>query len=70
VSWTAVFLKQRDGYVGFVEQLPAVSAHARTLSETRDMLVKLLAVVFDEERRRAEELIAGKEVVREPLYLG
>jgi hypothetical protein len=28
-------------------------------------LQKLAAVVFDEERREAEEMIAGKDVVRE-----
>ena len=35
------------------------------LDEARDTLQKLAAVVFDEERRGAEEMIAGKDVVRE-----
>jgi predicted RNase H-like HicB family nuclease len=48
---TAVFLKSGGGYVRFVEQLPGVNAHGRTLEEARDMLAKLMAIVFDEERR-------------------
>jgi hypothetical protein len=32
-------------------------------------LQKLAAVVFDEERRGAEEMIAGKDVVRESFFV-
>ena len=45
-----------------VRLLPALNM---TLDEARETLQKLAAVVFDEERREAEELIAGKDVVRE-----
>ena len=40
-----------------------------TLDEARETLQKLAAVVFDEERREAEELIAGKDVVRESFFV-
>ena len=43
----------------------AVNAGAEGLDEARETLQKLAAVVFDEERREAEEMIAGKDVVRE-----
>ena len=65
IAFTAVYLKATHGYVGFIEELPGVNSHGRTLDEARDTLQKLAAVVFDEERRGAEEMIAGKEVVRE-----
>ena len=42
-----------------------VDRPGRTLDEARDTLRKLAEVVFDEERRGAEEMIAGKDVVRE-----
>ena len=54
-----------NGYVGFIEELPGVNSHGRTLDEARDTLRKLAEVVFDEERRGVEEMIAGKDVVRE-----
>lgn len=69
ISLTAVFLRVNDGYVGFVEELPGVNSQGRTIEEARRLLQGLAAVVFDEERRTAEELIAGKDVVREPFVL-
>lgn len=65
VSFTAVYLKDKHGYTGFVEELPGVNSHGQTLQEARENLERLAAVVFDEERALSEELIAGKEVVRE-----
>jgi predicted RNase H-like HicB family nuclease len=65
LAFTAVYLKSNHGYVGFIEELPGVNSHGRTLDEARETLQRLAAVVFDEERREAEEMIAGKDVVRE-----
>ena len=65
LAFTAVYLKSNHGYIGFIEELPGVNSHGRTLDEARETLQKLAAVVFDEERREAEEMIAGKDVVRE-----
>jgi predicted RNase H-like HicB family nuclease len=69
IALTAVYLKARHGYVGFVEELPGVNAHGGTLQETRDALRRLVVVVFEEERRGAEELLAGREAVREDFYM-
>lgn len=69
LAFTAVYLKSPHGYVAFVEELPAVNSSGRTLEEARDMLHKVAAVVFDEERREAEELLSGKDVVRESFVL-
>ena len=69
MAFTAVYLKAREGYIGFVEELPGVNSEGRTLAEARANLARLAAVVFDEERAQAEELIAGKEVVREEFLV-
>jgi len=69
LAFTAVYLRSNHGYVGFIEELPGVNSHGRTLHEARETLQKLAAVVFDEERRGAEELIAGKDVVRESFLV-
>jgi predicted RNase H-like HicB family nuclease len=69
LAFTAVYLKSNHGYVGFIEELPGVNSHGRTLHEARETLQKLAAVVFDEERRQSNELIAGKDVVRESFFL-
>lgn len=65
VSFTAVFLKSKHGYTGFVEELPGVNSHGQTLDEARANLQSLAAVVFDEERKLSTEMLQGKDVVRE-----
>lgn len=65
VSFTAVFLKGAHGYTGFVEELPGVNSHGQTIEEARDNLRRQAVVVFDEERAQSEELLEGKDVVRE-----
>jgi len=69
IAFTAVFLKSADGYVGFIEELPGVNSHGRTLNEARATLRELAGVVFDEARRETEELLAGKDVVREAFFV-
>lgn len=65
MSFTAVYLKARHGYVGFVEELPGVNSQGQTLEEARANLRRLAAVVFEAERAQSAEMLAGKDVVRE-----
>ena len=69
ISFTAVFLKGQQGYVGFVEELPGVNSHGLTIDEARANLQSLARLVFEEERAQAEELLAGKDVVREAFHI-
>lgn len=69
VAFTAVYLKAQHGYIGFVEELPGVNSQGRTIDEARTNLQRLAEIVFCEERAHAEELIAGKEVIREQFVL-
>ena len=69
VSLTAVFLTDQHGYTGFVEELPGVNSHGQTIDEARINLQRLAVVVFDEERAQAEELLEGKDVVREQFQV-
>jgi predicted RNase H-like HicB family nuclease len=69
IAFTAVFLKMTHGYVGFIEELPLVNSHGSTIDEARSTLQKLAMLVFDEERRSSQELMAGKDVVREAFVI-
>lgn len=69
IAFTAVFLKSPHGYVGFVEELPGVNSQGRTIDEARANLQRLAAIVFDEERSQAEEMLRGKDVVREEFLI-
>jgi predicted RNase H-like HicB family nuclease len=65
ISLTAVYLKSRHGYIGFVEELPGVNSQGLTIDEARANLQSLATVIFDLERAQAKELLEGKDVVRE-----
>lgn len=69
IVFTAVFLKAKHGYVGFIEELPLVNSHGHTIEEARSTLQKLAALVFDERRRVSWEFTAGKDVVREAFLI-
>ena len=66
---TAVFEKVREGYIGFVEELPGANTQAESLEEARSNLVEAVRLVFEANRTLAEEALGGKNVIREPLRL-
>lgn len=69
LAFTAVYLRNDHGYTGYLAELPGVSAHGRTIEQTRESLRQLLALIFEEERRSVAEMLAGKEVQREAFFL-
>ena len=69
IAFTAIYLRSGGGYVGFIEELPGVNSYGRSLDEARAMLGDLAQTVFEEERRCAEEALAGKDVIRENFVL-
>jgi predicted RNase H-like HicB family nuclease len=69
IALTALYLKSGEGYVGFIEELPGINSYGRSLTEARTMLTELAHVIFDEERRASEELLEGKDVLREQFML-
>jgi predicted RNase H-like HicB family nuclease len=64
-----VFRRMSQGYVGFVEDLPAANTQGRTLAETRENLLQAIRQVLEVNRRRSEACLEGEEVIREPLSL-
>ena len=69
MAFTAVFLKSKHGYVGFIEELPHVNSYGSTIEEARRMLQELIGLVFDAARKGSRELIAGRELVREAFVI-
>ena len=64
---TAVFRKVREGYLGFVEELPGANTQARTLPAARRNLREAISLVLAANRTLAEEELEGQEVIREPF---
>jgi len=69
MKFTAVFQKVREGYIGFVEELPGANTQGRTLKEARANLAEAVELVLEANRALAERSIGKKKVIREPLVL-
>lgn len=66
---TAVFQKVREGYIGFVEELPGANTQARTLKEARANLAEAVELVLEANRSLAEQTIGKRKVIRERLLV-
>jgi len=64
---TAVFEQVKNGYIGYVEELPGANTQGKTLKETKRNLKEAIELVLESYRRLNEEENAGKKVVKEPF---
>jgi len=69
MSFTAIFQKVPEGFVGFVEELPGANTQGATLKEVRKNLKEAIRLVLEANKQLAEEEIAGKDVIREKLEI-
>ncbi len=67
MTFTAVFRKVPEGFVGFVEELPGANTQGASLDEARENLREAIRLVLDANRALARESVSGAEVIREPL---
>lgn len=66
---TAVYRRVREGYIGFVEELPGANTQGANLEEARRNLAEAVTLVLDANRSLSEASIEGQDVIREPLML-
>ncbi|MEH2329387.1 type II toxin-antitoxin system HicB family antitoxin [Nostoc sp.] len=64
-SFTAVFEKLDDWYIGYVQELPGANVQERTLQEARESLREAIELILISNRELAEQQLSGKDVVRE-----
>ncbi len=69
MKFTAVYERVPEGYIAFVEELPGANTQGATLEEARENLEEAVELVLDANRQLAEELMKGKEVIRENFPL-
>jgi predicted RNase H-like HicB family nuclease len=69
MSFTAVFQKVKEGYIGFVEELPGANTQGSTLNEARENLKEAIRLVLETNKQLVEKEIAGKKVLREKLEI-
>ncbi|MGH2458689.1 MAG: type II toxin-antitoxin system HicB family antitoxin [Chloroflexota bacterium] len=66
-TFTGVFEKAGDWYIGYVEELPGANTQGKTLQEARENLREAIELVLLANRQLAEQALAGKDVVREEI---
>ncbi len=64
---TAVYRRVREGYVGFVEELPGANTQGATLDEVRANLREAVELVIAANRSLAGDEGSDSDVIREPL---
>jgi len=66
-TFTAIFEKVEDWYIGYVEELPGANTQGRTLEETRENLHEAIELILVSNRELAENGLIGKEFFREEI---
>jgi len=67
--FTAVFERDGDWWVAYVEELPGANTQGKTLEEARENLKESVALVLEANRELAERGLSGKDVIKEELVV-
>ncbi len=66
-SFTAVFEKVDDLYIGYVQDLPGANIHEKTLEEARVSLQEAIELILLVNRELVERQLVDKNVIRERI---
>lgn len=64
-EFTAVFQREDDGYIAFVEELPGANTQGDTIEEARENLKEAVELILESNRERARAELQGEAVIRE-----
>jgi transcriptional regulator with XRE-family HTH domain len=65
--FTAVYQRDGEWWIGFVEELPGANAQGESLEEARESLREAVSLVLEANREITRTEFEGGDVVREPL---
>ncbi len=68
-KFTAVFERDGDWWIGYVEELPGANTQGRTLPEARENLKEAVALVIEANRELTRLEVIGKDAIREELLV-
>ena len=68
-KFTAVFERDGEWWIAYVEELPGANTQGKTLDEARENLKEAVAMVLEANREVVEQEIAGRDVVKEELLV-
>lgn len=65
--FTAVYQRDGEWWIGFVEELPGANGQGESLEEARESLREAVSLVLEANRELTRTEFEGGDVVREPL---
>ena len=65
--FTAVFERDGEWWIGYVEELPGTNAQGGNLQECRESLREAVSLVLEANRELTRREFEGRDVVREPI---
>jgi transcriptional regulator with XRE-family HTH domain len=65
--FTAVFERDGEWWIGYVEELPGANAQGESLQECRESLREAVSLVLEANRELTRREFEGRDVVREPI---
>lgn len=65
----AVFERDGDWWIGYVEELPGANTQGRTLEEARENLKEAVALVVEANRELVRRETESRDIVREELLV-
>ena len=68
-QFTAVFERDGEWWIGYVEELPGANTQGATLDEARENLKEAVAMVLEANRELAGQEQSGKQVIKEHLQV-
>lgn len=68
-KFTAVFEKEGEWWIGYVEELPGANTQGKTLEEARENLKEAVRLIIEANRELARRETEGKSVIREELVI-
>ncbi|HEY6172500.1 MAG TPA: type II toxin-antitoxin system HicB family antitoxin [Candidatus Kapabacteria bacterium] len=68
-TFTAIYEKRGDVYIGYVEELPGANTQGDTLEEVKANLKEAVELILLSNRQLAELQLSGSTVEREELMV-
>ena len=68
-TFTAVFEKTNEWYIGYVEELPGANTQGKTLDEVRENLKEAIELVLLSNRELSEKTLKDKKVIKEEIKI-
>ena len=69
MSFTAVYKKDGDWWVGFVAEIPGANTQGATLEEARENLKEAVQMVLEANRELAREDLEDPTAIREEIQV-